>query len=131
MRTEFYPYMGSWISELAKSAKHSIDVNVSVAKKALTPGRDVRRAAALVSTPFVGPLSYFLLSEDDKKKIKHSVAVNTSNLQKTVKSVSLNKIVDGMTATPILPEDSGAGDLIKWLPLVAAGVGAITLLMGE
>lgn len=130
-----------WARQAAGAVVHSAAVNLAVVKKdvvkpvqkALTPGRDVRRAAAAVGMVAFGPVvgaiaATKILTKSDVSAVKKAVTVNSANLVKSVKKISMNKIVDSLTPDVVLPVEEESG-IKKLLPLIAAGGAGLLFLL--
>lgn len=115
-----------FVRKAAGAVVHSTAVNISNVKKAVTSDT-ARRIAAVVAAPLAPIVSVAILPKKDKEKLVHAVKVNTANVVKAAKKVSMNKIVDAFTPDVILPEEESG--FKKMLPLLAAGGAGLLLLL--
>lgn len=123
----------AWARKAAAETKKAVTVNLAVAKKELTPGRDLRRVAAGAAMVVTGPiagavLASKILTKSDVAAVKKAVTVNTANIVKAAKKVSMNKIVDAFTPDVVLPPEEEGG-IKKLLPLLAAGGAGLLFLL--
>lgn len=129
--------MGSWLSSGWNKLTHATKVNAANVVKA------GKKAVSATKTNIVNAGEYAGKAWDwtpagiiqdaitgEKNPVLNAVKVNAKNAVKAAKKVSMNKILDSLPSSgagiPAGTEDSG---FKKYLPIVAAGIGALTLLM--
>jgi hypothetical protein len=136
--TENTELMGSWLSSGWNKLTHATKVNTANLLKAgksavsatQTNIANVTKAASTVwdYTP-AGIIQDAITGE--KNPVVNAVKVNTANAVKAAKKISMNKIIDALPTSGAGFADTSAGEsgISKYLPIIAAGVGALTLLM--
>jgi len=132
--------MGSWLSTGWDKLSHAQKVNksnlVKGAKKAYSATKtNVKNADKIAGKIWDYTPSGILVDAITGKKnpVINAVKVNAKNAVKAAKKISMNKIVDSLTPETGagIPETPAGGGIMKYLPIVAAGIGALTLLMGN
>ena len=124
-----------WARKAAGAVIHSAAVNVQSVKKAAAAAvvttkknlTDLAITADKVISVTPGGIVADVIM-DKENPVVNAVKVNAENLVKSAKKISMNKIVDSLT--PGAQTETGGG-LLKWLPVAAAGIGAVALLMGD
>jgi hypothetical protein len=136
--TENPDLMGSWLSSGWNALTHATKVNaanvVKAGKSAVSATQtnlaNLSKAAGTVwnYTP-AGIIQDAITGE--KNPVVNAIKVNTTNAVKAAKKISMNKIIDAMPTSGAGVTDPAAGEsgISKYLPIIAAGVGALTLLM--
>jgi len=129
--------MGSWLSSGWDKLSHATKVNaanvVKGGKKAVSATKTNFSNAGKIAGKiwdFTPPGIIADAITGTKNPVINAIKVNAVNAKKELKKVSMNKIVDALTpAGAGLDPAAGDSGIMKYLPIVAAGVGALTLLM--
>lgn len=127
--------MGSLLSDGWKKLSHATKVNVSNIGKAgksafsatKTNWKNAGKYAGKVWDYTPSGMIYDAIT-GSKNPVLNAIKVNAINAKKELKKISMNKIVDSLTPDAQIP-DTGDDGIMKYLPIVAAGIGALTLLM--
>lgn len=143
---EYDPQLGfslkppKWMRTAAKKVVHATAVNVKnlgagvqkAAHATAVNAKNLGKYAGKVWDYTPSGIAYDAI-KGNKNPILHAVTVNAKNAKKELKKISINKIVDSLTPEPMPLDtgDTGQSGLMKWLPIGAAAVGSLMLLMGE
>lgn len=129
--------MGSWLSSGWDKLSHATKVNVANLEKGGKKAVSATKTNFANAGKIAGKIWDFTPSgiivdaiTGDKNPVINAIKVNAANAKKELKKVSMNKIVDALTPAGAGVSDPAAGSGIsKYIPIIAAGVGALTLLM--
>lgn len=135
--TENTELMGSWLSSGWDKLTHATKVNAANVVKAGKAAVSATQTNIANVQKVAGKIWDFTPSgiimdaiTGEKNPVINAVKVNTSNAVKAAKKISMNKIIDALptSSAGITQTDTNTG-ISKYLPIIAAGVGALTLLM--
>jgi len=127
--------MGSLLSDGWKKISHATKVNISNIGKAGKSALSATKTNWINAGKYAGKvwdytpegIIYDAIT-GNKNPILNAVKVNATNAKKELAKLSMNKIIDSLTPDAPMP-DTGDSGIMKYLPIAAAGIGALTLLM--